>query len=123
MEFISEYQKLETLKQARQAIMVVEARLRHDILGKQMEMEMMKTLFNMMDVAEVYSFPRVAAMAKRLGFRDGWSFDLTTCDTDGREWDFNVSEMKSCRTQSVSRQAIGVHWEPNVRTFQHHEQY
>ena len=39
------------------------------------------------DVAEVYSLPRMATMAAKLWYKPGFSFDLTTCDTDVAPWD------------------------------------
>lgn len=48
-----------------------------------------------MDVAEVYSPPRVTGMAERLGMRAGWSLDLATRDEEGNSWDFNKAEMKN----------------------------
>ena len=56
---------------------------------------MMHMMIAAMDVAEFYSPPRVATMASRMGLRVGWSLDLTTKDTDGRAWDFNVPEMRN----------------------------
>ena len=46
-------------------------------------------MFERMEVAEVYSPPRVAKMAKQMGLRAGWRLHLTTCDENGRPWDFN----------------------------------
>ena len=41
-------------------------------------------------VTEVYSPPRVASMASKLGMIPGMSFDLTRVDPDdGKPWDFN----------------------------------
>ena len=34
-------------------------------------------------------------MAREMGLRAGWSFDLTTTDDDGRAWDFNSVEMRN----------------------------
>ena len=48
-----------------------------------------------MDVAEVYSPPRRAEMASRMGLRPGWSLDFTTCDEQGRPWDFNCPAMRN----------------------------
>ena len=43
------------------------------------------------DVAEIYSPPRMAAMASRLGYTPGFSMDLTTLDEDGRPLDFSLA--------------------------------
>ena len=56
---------------------------------------MMEELLKGMEVAEVYSRPRVVEMARRMGLRAGWSLDLTTCDEDGKSWDFNQLEMRN----------------------------
>ena len=53
------------------------------------------------DVAEIYSPPRVAKMAKRLGMKAGWSLDLTSRDElDNEPWDFNKPE-KRARAREV----------------------
>eukprot|EP00973_Karenia_brevis_P080971 11232062-Karenia_brevis.AAC.1 len=48
-----------------------------------------------MDVAEIYSPPRVVKHASEFGLEGGWSLDLTTCDTDGEPWDFSRKEMRN----------------------------
>ena len=48
-------------------------------------------------VSEVYSPPRISALAKDLpsyGIQPGFALDLTTYDVDGREWDFNHLDMR-----------------------------
>ena len=40
-------------------------------------------------------------MASKMGLRAGWSLDLTTKDTDGRAWGFNVPEMRNRATRLV----------------------
>ena len=48
-------------------------------------------------VSEIYSPPRVSALAKALpgyGLQPGFALDLTTQDTDGKLWDFNSVEMR-----------------------------
>ena len=56
---------------------------------------MLKMLRSKMEVAEVYSPPRVAAMVAKMGPRQGWSHDLTTTDDDGRQWDFDSVDMRN----------------------------
>ena len=34
-------------------------------------------------------------MAERLGLKAGWALDLTTCDEDGRPWNFDQVEMRN----------------------------
>eukprot|EP00973_Karenia_brevis_P062211 8652733-Karenia_brevis.AAC.1 len=54
-----------------------------------------------MDVAEIYSPPRVTGYAKEFDLEGGWSLDLTTCDTDGEPWDFNRTEMRNRAIRNV----------------------
>ena len=42
------------------------------------------------DVAEVFSPPRITAVAQRIGLRSGCNLDLTIHDTDGKPWDFDT---------------------------------
>eukprot|EP00973_Karenia_brevis_P026496 3656165-Karenia_brevis.AAC.1 len=64
-----------------------------NMLERQIETSMQEVLA--MDVAEIYSPPRVVDCAKEFNLEGGWSLDLTTCDTDGEPWDFNKVEMRS----------------------------
>ena len=43
------------------------------------------------DVAELYSPPRMAAMASKLGYTQGFSMDLTTLDENGRPWGLSLA--------------------------------
>ena len=48
-------------------------------------------------VSEIYSPPRVSAVAKlcpSFGILPGFALDLTTHDGDGRHWDFNEDDMR-----------------------------
>ena len=48
-------------------------------------------------VSEIYSPPRVSAVAKlcpSFGILPGFASDLTTHDQDGRHWDFDEEEMR-----------------------------
>lgn len=56
-----------------------------------------------MDVAEVYSPPRIAEMVTRMGLRGGWSLDLTTQDDEGHGWDFRDEKMKNKVARKVIR--------------------
>ena len=43
------------------------------------------------DVSEIYSPPRVTAMAEKIGLRAGWALDLVEVDPeDGLPWDFST---------------------------------
>ena len=100
---ISEEKRHVIRTQAMRAIQVVEAKQRGEIIGQQMEAEIRRMLLCHMDMAEIYSPPRVATMAKKLVLRVGWSFDLTICDSDGKEWDFNSAEMRNRAARKVLR--------------------
>lgn len=56
-----------------------------------------------MDVVGAYSPPRVAQMAREMGFRRGCGFDFTTHDPDGRALDFNSEEMCNRAARLVLR--------------------
>ena len=50
-------------------------------------------------LSEIYSPPRVTAMAKMCpsyGIVPGFALDLTTTDSDGRNWDFYDTTMRAC---------------------------
>ena len=59
-------------------------------MSSQLDQCMLQMMVSAMDVAEFYSPPRIAKMASNMGLRAGWSMDLTTQDSDGRPWDFNI---------------------------------
>ena len=42
-------------------------------------------------VSEIYSPPRIAAMAAKLGDVPGFAMDLTTLDEDGMPWDLSLA--------------------------------
>ena len=42
-------------------------------------------------------------MKRKMGLRQGWSFDLTTNDVDGRKWDFNHAEMRNRALRRLSK--------------------
>ena len=56
---------------------------------------MMREMLEKLDVAEVYSPPRVVEVARRMGPRAGWSPDLTTTDEEGNVWDLNQLKMRN----------------------------
>ena len=53
------------------------------------------------DVAEVYSPPRVVEFAKEMGLKCGWSLDITGRDTDGKPWNFSRKEMQDRAEKKV----------------------
>ena len=46
------------------------------------------------DVAEIYSPPRVVALARKYGLRPGFSLDVTVDDDTGKPWDFNDPDQR-----------------------------
>ena len=49
-------------------------------------------------VAEIYSAPRITKTIKMMPSSEvlaGFALDLTTCDTDGRAWNFDEEEMRT----------------------------
>ena len=62
---------------------------------------MLNMLISHIQVAEVYSPPRVVEAAKAMGLRGGWSLDLTTQDVDGSAWDFNKLHMRNRAVHKV----------------------
>ena len=49
------------------------------------------------DIAEVYSPPRVVPVARQMGLIGGSSLDITTTDDNGEPWDF--SQKHECATK------------------------
>ena len=45
-------------------------------------------------ISEVYSPPRVAPYCPQFNMNPGWSLDLTTQDSEGRPWDFDVESSR-----------------------------
>ena len=63
-------------------------------LQEEVHIQMMKLVVEGMDVAEIYSPPRVAVKAREMGLRAGWSLDLTTKDEQGNKWDLSKDKMR-----------------------------
>ena len=64
---------------------------------------MFNKLLPKIEVAEIYSPPRVTETAKKMGLRAGWALDITTSDVDGRAWDFNQLEMRNRTVRKLVR--------------------
>ena len=98
IDLVTEEYYEERLGHIRKAIHHVERKVKQEGragLGVQLDQTTFQMLIASMDVAEVYSPPRVKQLAREMGLRAGWSLELTTQDTDGRAWDFNEVEMKN----------------------------
>ena len=46
------------------------------------------------ECAEVYSPPRITAVAGRMGLKPAWALDLTTVDDEGKPWDFSRADQR-----------------------------
>ena len=56
-------------------------------------------------VSEIYSPPRVSALARRMGLRKGFALDLTVVDPDdGRPWDFAIPAERDKALQMVKEE-------------------
>ena len=97
VEMVSEVQREEMLGRVRKAIHHINGMVeyRRSSIEKQLDKAMMGLLIANVQVAEVYSPPRVTEMAKAMGLKVGWSLDLTTRDSDGKQWNFNETEMRN----------------------------
>ena len=88
----------ETIGQVKKAVHHIEQKARREgrtSVEVQFDRMMARMIVAAIDVAEVYSPPRVAQVAREMGFRGGWSLDLTTSESGGRQWDFNQLEMRN----------------------------
>ena len=55
-------------------------------------------------VSEVYSAPRVTRAAKllpSLGVLPGFALDLSTCDEEGRAWDFDEEDRREAARELI----------------------
>ena len=65
----------------------------------------MEQLGSKMQVAEVYSPPRITQIAEKIGLNPWWSLDLTVDDPeDGQPWDFAQADKRERTRQLLSRQ-------------------
>ena len=79
VEILTEEQVNERRHNVNKAIASIERGARRDAgnLGSQLTHAMFQQLFAKIEVSEVYSPPRVAEMARRMGLRVGWALDIT----------------------------------------------
>ena len=74
------------------------------------------------DVAEVFSPPRVTKHAHTFDLMPGFALDLTTIDPiDGKPWDFRDPKKREreSETESEAREAYVACWMPSVHGVQH----
>ena len=103
-EALTKVQVNEKKHQVQKAMAEIERKERQCMRGYkegQLNCAMRQMMFENMEVAEIYSPPRITKRARRMGLRAGWSFDLTTCDENGRPWDFNCKEMGNAVVRKV----------------------
>lgn len=103
IDVVTEEVQQQHVKWLKQAITKIEQSIHtmKENLGNMINNVMMKNMINELDVAEVYSPPRVVEMARRMGIRAGWSLDITTTDDDGNAWDFNKLAMRNKAVRKV----------------------
>ena len=56
------------------------------------------------DVAEAFSPPRMSAMAEKLGYKPGFSLDLTRTNSEGRAWDLSDQVMQEAALKLLDEQ-------------------
>ena len=111
-ELMNEEQVKAAIAHVTKAIAVIEGKLDAEKLKlktttqmtdreRQLNITMARMLRHQMEVAEVYSPPRIIKMAQEIGLRAGWSLDLTTYDEYGRQWDFNNAQMRNAAVRKV----------------------
>ena len=103
LEMITEAQVRERRHNIQKAILTIEDNMKQvpEGNGVRLTRTMLKSLLAKIEVAEIYSPPRVIAMAQKMGLRSGWALDITTTDVDGRAWDFNQLEMRNRAIRKV----------------------
>ena len=103
-EVLTQEQLREKFRQVQKAIGEIKRKHRRErdsAKTNEFNNAMMKIMFEIMDVVEVYSQPRVAEMASRMGVRVGWSLDLTTHGEHGRPWNFNHLSMRNAAIRKL----------------------
>ena len=56
------------------------------------------------DVSEIYSPPRIVALARQFGLRPGFSLDITVNDDNGKPWDFDDPDQREQACNMVKDQ-------------------
>ena len=68
-----------------------------------MRTQMMKLVADDIDVAEIYSPPRVAKRAEQWGLTGGWGLDFETEDSDGKLLNFSKSTTGARTMKNINR--------------------
>lgn len=103
-EVLTKEQVNEKRHQVQEAIAEIEQKRRQGVQKSkeaQLNCTTRQMMFEQMEVAEVYSQPRIITIARRMGLRAGWSLDLTTGDENGQPWDFNCKQMRNAAIRRV----------------------
>ena len=84
IEILTEAQVNERRHNVQRAINVIEREARKGIksVEQQLTHTMVTHLLAKIEVAEIYSPPRVTEMAQRMGLKSGWALDITTTYID-----------------------------------------
>ena len=59
-------------------------------------------------VAEVYSLPRMIEVARQLGMKAGFALDLTNKDEEGNQWDFSKEQMRAKALKLVDEERTAI---------------
>ena len=105
IEILTEAQVMEKKHSVLKAIKFIEQqeKRKDSNLESQLTQTPIKNMLAKMEVAEVYSPPRVTRMAESMGLRAGWALDLTTNDDDDRPWNFDQLEMRNRAVHKLLR--------------------
>ena len=76
-------------------------------LTREMKRKQAKSDKSGVDVAEVYSPPRMSKVARQLGYSEGFALDLMTNDEEGRPW--NLAD-KECQERALKLQEETKPW-------------
>ena len=59
-------------------------------------------------VAEVYSLPKMAEAARRIGMEAGFALDLTTVDEEGNQWHFSKAKMRTRALRLLDEKQLAI---------------
>ena len=92
LEMLTTDQVEEMIGRVRKAIHCIEQKIAKEQqnLSTQLDKTILRSLIGKIEMVEVYSPPRVTEVARTMGLKAGWSLDITTRDSDGKAWDFNM---------------------------------
>ena len=101
MQNLCRLEKVKSRNDVKEIIRQLEKSRRFDVKAADKQRQRMQDC-GANDVSEVYSPPRVAVVAERMGLQAGWSLDLTGEDADdGLPWDFSNPAKRAKAMQKV----------------------